>query len=696
MSGGPERWILCGGASHVDAPEDAIRLSITGEDKNLTVDLAGITQALTGRVPPEFRDLIIIASYVLAADQAVKRGSADDTDMGEKWRRTFRFVIGVDRPDLWAQPEVMALLERTLGFLSDDYYAFEFQQGTARPSEQLALANPKGEPFLYWDHVEDVILFSGGLDSFGGAVDQFLRQQRSVILVSHRSATKTWSKQRALVEDLRRLAPDRSLPHVGIRVQRHDDKLRKERTQRSRSFLYAAIAGAVAYLVGKRRILFYENGVVALNLPVSRQVVGAKATRTAHPKVLKGFAGILSAVAGEPFEVENPFELKTRAEVIQHVADCGGRELIPYTVSCAYVTAASTQYPHCGVCSQCVDRQFSMRAVDLQQYDSDEGYAVHLGNGEWKDEAARGMLIDYVDAAARFARCESKEQFLSEFGEMTRAVQGLYDGMSRDADAVGQAVFELHKRHGAGVMKVVSQLLGSSPERFVLGEVQPNSAAALLTRAGLERCGAVEDPPASAEAKDAAGPWTGGEYMFLPHGDMWLVRFRGGEIYPIKDQRGMSHVYVLLQHPGDFISTTALTAIADGQPVAEDALQISLDADQDAVNSIKDIVQKLQEDLEEAQEFCDDDAVARIEMEMEQHGKWLAHETRRGGKAGRELKAIKKSRDRVTKAIRLAIAGIKKHSPPLAAHLDDEVDRGHLMRYRRTRIAWDLEPRKSP
>jgi len=73
----------------------------------------------------------------------------------------------------------------------------------------------------------------------------------------------------------------------------------------------------------------------------------------------------------------------------------------------------------------------------------------------------------------------------------------------------------------------------------------------------------------------------------------------------------------------------------------------------------------------------------------------LAQETRRGGKAGRELKAIKKSRDRVTKAIKLAIAGLKEHSPPLAAHLDDEVDRGHLMRYRRTGIAWDLERRKS-
>ena len=238
------------------------------------------------------------------------------------------------------------------------------------------------------------------------------------------------------------------------------------------------------------------------------------------------------------------------------------------------------------------------------------------------------MLIDYVDAAARFARCKTKEQFLSEFGEMTRAVLGLYEGMSRDADAIGEAIYALHKRHGDGVMKVVAQMLAQNPE-----------------------------------------------------------------LYPLKNQRGMSHIHTLLQHPGDFLSSTALTSIAEGHPVAADSLQISLDADQEAVNSIRDIVQELNEELDEAKEFCNDDEVARIEMDLEQYGKWLAEETRRGGKAGRELKSVKKSRDRVSKAIRLAIKGIKKHSAPLAAHLADELDSGNLMRYRRTGLAWDLEPR---
>ena len=34
---------------------------------------------------------------------------------------------------------------------------------------------------------------------------------------------------------------------------------------------------------------FYENGVVSMNLPMSAQVVGTRATRTTHPRVLAGF-----------------------------------------------------------------------------------------------------------------------------------------------------------------------------------------------------------------------------------------------------------------------------------------------------------------------------------------------------------------------------------------------------------------------
>ncbi|MDA2915155.1 hypothetical protein MYX77_14610, partial [Acidobacteriia bacterium AH_259_A11_L15] len=81
--------------------------------------------------------------------------------------------------------------------------------------------------------------------------------------------------------------------HIPVWINK-DEALGREPTQRSRSFLYASLATAVAGVFGLRRIRFYENGVVSLNLPISAQVIGARATRSTHPKALKAFERLFS------------------------------------------------------------------------------------------------------------------------------------------------------------------------------------------------------------------------------------------------------------------------------------------------------------------------------------------------------------------------------------------------------------------
>jgi hypothetical protein len=81
----------------------------------------------------------------------------------------------------------------------------------------------------------------------------------------------------------------------------------REYTQRTRSFLFASLAFAVARVLKLDRIRFYENGVLSLNLPISEQAVGARATRTTYPKVLKGFAQLFGLLLERDFVVENPF-----------------------------------------------------------------------------------------------------------------------------------------------------------------------------------------------------------------------------------------------------------------------------------------------------------------------------------------------------------------------------------------------------
>ena len=50
---------------------------------------------------------------------------------------------------------------------------------------------------------DDVILFSGGLDSFAGTVEELVAHGKKVALVSHRSATKIVGAQKYLVDQLR-------------------------------------------------------------------------------------------------------------------------------------------------------------------------------------------------------------------------------------------------------------------------------------------------------------------------------------------------------------------------------------------------------------------------------------------------------------------------------------------------------------
>jgi hypothetical protein len=69
-------------------------------------------------------------------------------------------------------------------------------------------------------------------------------------------------------------------------------KSAREYTQRTRSFLFWALALAVGKSVNSNGMTFFENGVVSLNLPIADQVLRARASRTTHP-VIRSFAGLL-------------------------------------------------------------------------------------------------------------------------------------------------------------------------------------------------------------------------------------------------------------------------------------------------------------------------------------------------------------------------------------------------------------------
>jgi hypothetical protein len=314
----PERLVLCGGAKRT-GNDSTLRLALDGRSQNVTLKLEDISKRLVKNVPDLLIDLVEIAAYVYCADQAASRGGEAQFGMGSDWRRRFRFVIPVRHPDHWSNPKVLEPLGDALSFLSEDDYAFEFEKAanSVPLGNYLELSEESGA-----FKADEVVPFSGGLDSLSGAIEELSADARNVALVSHRSSPKIFEHQKRLVAELKRRFPKR-LMHFPVVVTRREPLRVHEYTQRSRSFLYAALACVVARLFGKTRIRFFENGVVSINLPISEQVVGARATRTTHPLVLEQFCEFFSSAVGMPIEFENLFHLENQSGC--YPIDCRAR-----------------------------------------------------------------------------------------------------------------------------------------------------------------------------------------------------------------------------------------------------------------------------------------------------------------------------------------------------------------------------------
>ena len=318
--------------------------------------LHDLTRAMTANLPDEHTDLLEIAAFIYAADQAMSRGGKVEFEYGLKWRRHLWFEIPVRKPDFWMAPAVLDALREVLTFLSDDDYELNFTKLKKPSPVDGYLDFRKGG--VDSSGIEEVMLFSGGLDSFGGAIKEIADGRRKVALVSHEPTTKVGAPQRRVVEALNKQLNGTAPAPFHVQVELNKGKsLGKEYTQRARSFVYASFAAVIARMLGKDRIRFYENGVVSFNLPLSMQCVGGRASRTTHPQTLAGFGKFFEAMFGSPFTVENPFLWKTKTDILREVKAAGFGKLCAMTISCAHTWERTNEHSHCGTCSQCIDRR---------------------------------------------------------------------------------------------------------------------------------------------------------------------------------------------------------------------------------------------------------------------------------------------------------------------------------------------------
>lgn len=368
--------------------------------------------------------------------------------MGRDWRRDFRFRIPVRDLDFWRQQSVADQLVRTLSFLSDDYYRFDFREaGQARSVEDYLDFEADGPPAGF--QPDGVVLFSGGLDSLAGVAATLLHGENRFALVSHYASTKIQSRQKELATEIAAKGATGRFLHVGIRVTRGQEEPR-DFTQRTRSFLFASLAFVVALLFRKDRITFFENGVTSVNLPLAEHVLGSRATRTTHPRVLSNLGQLFSAIADGPIDIVNPFFWLTKTEVVQRLAAAGAEDLVGRSFSCSHTRLVAVTGKHCGVCTQCLERRFAVLASGLAHRDPTENYHVDLLEGARTDPKGLTLAECYVLAASRYAEM-TETAFLAKYGGLSRVLPHLHGEMGQNASKL----YELHRRHGSSVRRVI-------------------------------------------------------------------------------------------------------------------------------------------------------------------------------------------------------------------------------------------------
>ena len=443
-----EHIFLCG-LSQAQRAAHAVgtRLQINGHDKNIILKIEEVRKKYLADIPNVLTDLLEIAGYVFAADNSVTRGGPALRNMGRDWRRSFRLVIGVRELGLWSSTELRHALRELLGFLSDDSWQFQFVP--------LDAPTPWPEYFDFSRNEDDsgasnVVLFSGGLDSLAGALHELRNANQRIVLVSHKSSPIAVNRQTALARELRDRFGSRVF-HVPVRVNMTEQQPPVEDTQRTRSFLFTAIATVVANLAGAHRIRFFENGIMSVNLPISAQVVGTRATRTTHPHSLRLLEKLVRLVLANDIVIDNPFVWMTKAEVIQVLRAPVDQPLIAQSISCSRTREVTSMHWHCGTCAQCLQRRIGTLGAGLSEADPKEGYAVDFLTDPRDDGEDRVMAVDMVRSALEFRRL-SDQGFLHRYaGEFSRLGTSVPGTASNEA---ARKFLDLFKRHGETVRAI--------------------------------------------------------------------------------------------------------------------------------------------------------------------------------------------------------------------------------------------------
>jgi len=137
-------------------------------------------------------------------------------------------------------------------------------------------------------------------------------------------------------------------------------------------------------------------------------------------------------------------------------------------------------HPHCGQCSQCIDRRLAILAAGQAQEDPEEAYKIDLLLGTREPGPDREMALAFVRSASKIGQMTGL-QFFAHYGETSRIVS-YFD---EPAGTVARRIFELHRRHAAAVCRVFEAGVDANKADILNGSLPAHCLLSLVVGQGI-------------------------------------------------------------------------------------------------------------------------------------------------------------------------------------------------------------------
>lgn len=291
------------------------------------------------------------------------------------WSRDIEVEFSVESPEIFNDGK--NILEQLLSFLTGDSWNISFIK---RENNILYFLSPRGKVFSneYRKSFMKLSLFSGGLDSLIGVINELSNSNDRIVLVSHYDGAFTGAKsdQDKINTTLSHRYNNRyHLIQTRVDLSSHDlngNKIQNETTLRSRSFLFLSQAIFIAHSIKENiEIQIPENGTISLNHPLTPSRRSSCSTRTAHPYYLIKVEEFISKL-GLNHLIKNNYEMKSKGQMLE---ECSDREtlLASYKASCSCAKRGTRKdirditsgTNHCGICMPCIYRRVALHKIGL-------------------------------------------------------------------------------------------------------------------------------------------------------------------------------------------------------------------------------------------------------------------------------------------------------------------------------------------